>query len=102
MKKEEISIYIKNENFKVTDHALEEMDADGFLLGDVIYGIINGEIIEEYPGSYPLPACLINSNTPTGEPMHICISMPPIVKIITVYKPDPNKWENGFKRRKKK
>lgn len=98
----EIRSYIEKGNFRVTDHAFEEMKVDNFTLENVTQGIMNGEIIENYPDAYPLPACLINGKTTNGRPIHICVSLPPLVKIITVYEPSAEKWENNFKKRRQK
>ncbi|MFN6069074.1 MAG: DUF4258 domain-containing protein, partial [Pseudanabaena sp.] len=42
--------------------------------------------------------CLICGVTQTGRTIHIQSSYPsrPLVKIITVYEPDPNKWNDNF------
>ena len=97
---EEIRHYILKHNFKVTDHAFEEMRADELSLEDAVAGIISGGIIENYPRAYPLPACLINGKTGAGGPIHICVSLPPLVKVITVYRPDPMKWTDDFRKRR--
>ncbi len=94
-----IKDYINENKFRVTDHAFEEMKVEGFVLKDVADGIISGKIIEDYPNAYPLPACLINGKTKKGRPVHVCVSSPPLVKIITVYEPSPEKWEDDFKKR---
>ena len=99
---DEIQNYIARQNFKVTDHAFEEMKADHLTFQDIVSGIISGEIVEKYPESYPLLACLINGKTGNGEPIHICILLPPLVKIITVYRPDSAKWTNDFRKRRSK
>ena len=52
--------HIKRLDFKITDHAFEEMRADDVAFSDITAGIITGEIIENYPDAYPMPACLIN------------------------------------------
>lgn len=97
---DEIRRFIIKQDFKITNHAFEEMQSDNFILQDVITGIMSGEIIENYPKAYPLPACLINGKTGKGEPIHICISVPPLVKIITVYRPLPEKWTDNFRKRR--
>ena len=89
----EIRDYIVKQDFKITDHAFEEMNADGLAFQDVISGVMSGEIIENYPKAYPLSAVLVNGKTKNGEPIHICISLPPLVKVITVYRPDPEKMD---------
>ena len=95
----EIRNYVEKQDFKITDHAFQEMRADNFTMQDIVVGIMNGEIIEHYHEAYPLPACLINGKTKTGEPIHICISLPPLVKVITVYRPDPERWSDNFRKR---
>ena len=99
---EEIRKYVFKGNFRLTDHAMEEMKEEGFRIQDLIDGIKNGRIIENYPKAYPLSACLINAKTKKACPIHICISLPPLVKIITVYKPSLDKWKPGFEERRKK
>ena len=86
----------------VTDHAIREMDNDEVTLDDVLNAIYMGEIIEDYPKAFPLPACLINGQTLDGRPVHVCLSLPPLVKIITVYVPSSDKWQDNFRRRKKR
>ena len=57
--------------------------------------IVNqSEIIEDYPEDKYGPSCLILGYTKAGRPLHVQCSYPsrPIVKIITVYEPDPNLW----------
>jgi len=92
--------YIVKQDFKITDHAFEEMTADDLVFQDVISGVMNGEIIENYPTAYPLSAVLINGKIKDGGPIHICVSLPPLVKIITVYRPDPEKWIDDFRKRR--
>ena len=96
----EIRDYIVKQDFKITDHAFEEMTADDLVFQDVISGVMNGEIIENYPTAYPLSAVLINGKIKDGGPIHICVSLPPLVKIITVYRPDPEKWIDGLCKRR--
>ncbi|MEK6563949.1 MAG: DUF4258 domain-containing protein [Candidatus Omnitrophota bacterium] len=100
MNTKEIRAHIIKRDFKITDHAFDEMRADGLIFQDVVSAIMNGEIIENYPKAYPLPAVLINGKTENGEPVHICVSLPPSVKIVTVYRPDSKKWTDGFCKRR--
>lgn len=62
-----------------------------------------GEVIEEYPDDKYAPSCLIFGRTNTARPLHIQCSDPSrdLLKIITVYEPDPAKWI-GFRQRKPK
>ncbi len=54
--------------------------------------VLSGEIIEEYPDDKYSPSCLIYGHTKTGRHLHVQISLPPSVVIITVYEPDETEW----------
>jgi hypothetical protein len=54
--------------------------------------IINGEIIEKYPDDKYSPSCLIYGKTEKGRDLHVQVSQPPKVVVITVYEPEPDKW----------
>ena len=56
--------------------------------------INNGEIIEDYPDDKYGPSCLIFGMTAKQRPLHIQCSYPtrPLLKVITVYEPDPAEW----------
>ena len=56
--------------------------------------------IENYPEDKYGPSCLISGKTNAGRPLHIHVSMPLNVKIITVYEPDPEKWIDNRTRRR--
>ena len=69
---------------------------------EVTEAILNGTVIENYPEDEPYPSCLINGTTGRGRPLHIVCALAEeedILIIITVYKPDPEKWIEN-KRRK--
>jgi len=53
-----------------------------------------GEVIEEYPDDKYGPSCLIFGFTLSNRPLHVQCSYPshPLVKIITLYEPDPKIW----------
>lgn len=53
-----------------------------------------GEVIEDYPDDKYGPSCLILGFTLANKPIHLQCSHPsrPIVKLITVYEPDPAEW----------
>jgi hypothetical protein len=56
--------------------------------------IADGAIIERYPDDKYGPSCLIFGRTKVGRPIHVQCSdgSRPIVKIITIYEPDPALW----------
>jgi hypothetical protein len=56
--------------------------------------IANGEIIEDYPDDKYGPSCLIVGFTLAARALHVQCSYPsrPLVKIITLYQPNPELW----------
>jgi hypothetical protein len=90
---------------RITDHADEEAYADSLSLDDILFSVSKGEIIEDYPADSPYPSCLIYGRTSHGEPVHSVWAYNKESKwsvLITVYRPDPNKWIDWRKRRTKK
>lgn len=78
-------------------HSLREAAADDLVLGEVYESVMNGEILEDYPDAYLMPACLILGFNTLGEPIHSVWGYDQInqmARLITVYRPDPNRWIN--------
>ena len=50
------------------------------------------EIIEDYPDDARGPSCLILGWTRKRRPLHIQVSYPPMVFVITVYEPTADRW----------
>jgi len=70
----------------------------------VIEVVLNGEIIERYPDSYPFPSCLILGWF-ESKPYHVVVSLDKqteIVYFITVYQPSLDDFEPDYKTRRKK
>ncbi len=84
-------------------HSLSEAANDDLRLGEIYDSVVEaGEVIEDYPDAYPTPACLILGFNTIGEPIHSVWSYDRIrqsAKLITVYRPDPNRWVNWSIRR---
>jgi hypothetical protein len=82
---------------RITDHADEEMAADGLTLDAVLQVTTSGEIIEDYPSDHPLPSCLVLGFTQAGDPIHSVWAYNETTGravLVTVYRPDPDRWSN--------
>ncbi len=87
--------------YTLTLHASDQAvkrDIDDF---EIEEAIANGEVIEDYPEDKYGPSCLILGTTKTQRILHIQVSYPPKVKVITIYVPSSDKWESDWKIRKK-
>lgn len=95
MRIEDIRQAIELGNIRISDHADDEMAADGFLLDEVLEATKLGEIIENYPSDYPLPSCLVLGYYPAGDPLHAVWAYNERsgrAVLVTVYRPDPENW----------
>jgi hypothetical protein len=93
---EDIKSLCANDTIVLTDHLLTRMRQRQIRLKDIKNTIENGEIIEQYSTDYPFPSCLIN-----GEGIHLVCSIGEgRLYIITAYRPTPEKWDAGGKKRK--
>ena len=92
MKIEEIFKIIENKEYRFSDHAVKRMIERNVSRAEIEESIYNGRIIEEYPEDKYSPSCLIYGQTNKKRDLHIHLSIPPMIVIITVYEPSPEEW----------
>ena len=83
---------IRKGECRVSDHAVKRMIKREITRLEINEAVINGEIIEEYPDDKYSSSCLIYRKTNSGRDLHVQLSLPPSVVIVTVYDPDPEEW----------
>ena len=85
---------ISQNAFEFSKHAVDQTILRNISVQEMRDVINNGEIIEDYPDDKYGPSCLIFGVTQNGRPIHIQCSYPsrPIVKVVTVYEPNPDRW----------
>ena len=82
-------------------HALQRMFQRDISNDDVKRTIESGEVIENYPNDEPYPSRLTLGFV-DDRPIHVVFaenSEENEIIVITVYEPNPTKWEQDFKRR---
>ncbi|HEV2851674.1 MAG TPA: DUF4258 domain-containing protein [Thermoanaerobaculia bacterium] len=95
---------IRENRIRITDHADEEAHADRLSYEEVFFSVLQGEIIETYPTDKPYPSCLIYGDTFGGDPVHSVWAYNQENRwavLITVYRPDPKRWDDWRRRRSK-
>lgn len=95
---------IRNGRIRITDHADEEAQADSLSFEEIFFSVLRGEVIEDYPHSKPYPSCLVFGESFLGQPVHSVWAYNPATNwavLVTVYRPDPERWINGRTRRRK-
>ncbi|MBR0555565.1 DUF4258 domain-containing protein [Ciceribacter sp. L1K23] len=97
-----VSLVAKSQ-YLVSLHALSKMLDENILLGSIVEGISLGRLVEDYPEYHKGPAVLVLQPDENGLPIHTVWGLPkgksePAV-LVTVYRPDPDRWSSDFKRR---
>ena len=82
------------EEFEFSKHAVDQTILREISVQEIRDSINDGEIIEDYPDDKYGPSCLIFGVTQSKRPLHIQCRYPSrtIIKVITVYEPDPERW----------
>jgi hypothetical protein len=86
---------IDQRRYELSKHAVDQSIVRDIRIAE-IQQTFHGpcEVIEDYPDDKYGPSCLILGHTDAGRPLHVQCSYPsrPLIKIVTVYEPDPQLW----------
>ena len=93
---------INKREYRFSDHAVKKMIKRSIDRAEIEEAVLSGEIIEEYPDDKYSPSCLVYGRARSGRHLHVQLSIPPTVVIITAYDPDESEWIDYRVRRKKK
>jgi len=90
--------------YEFSKHAVDQTIVRDITVEEIEEAVTQrSEIIEDYPDDKYGPSCLVLGFTNTGRPLHIHCSHPTrsLIKIVTVYEPDSDLW-NDFRFRKER
>ena len=85
---------IANGLIEFSQHAVDQSIIRHISVQEIREAFANSRIVEDYPDDKYGPSCLVLGFTLKGRPLHILCSHPsrPLVKIVTLYEPDPDQW----------
>ena len=97
-----IQSLIKAHRYRFSSHAEKERHADQITADEFEQSMgVAPEVIEDYPNDPRGPSCLVLGFTARGDPIHaVCgMSVPNVLIIVTIYRPDPREWLDWRTRR---
>jgi hypothetical protein len=87
--------------YLVTLHAFRQTEERHIALLEIEEAVLSdeAEVIEDYPDDRRGPSCLVLGVTKGGRIIHVQVSYPPTVWVITAYEPNDEKWLDPRTRR---
>lgn len=89
-----LSLKIASDSFEFSKHAVDQMMHRNILVHEVKEAMSTPEILEHYPNDKYGPSCLVLGFSSKGKSLHVVCTNPDreLLKIITIYEPDPKLW----------
>jgi len=87
--------------FEFSRHAFKRVVERNIADQEIREAGAQASVIEDYPDDKYSHSCLLLGFTQISRPLHIQVSLAEtdLVKIITIYEPDPNEWVDYSTRR---
>jgi hypothetical protein len=88
---------------RISEHGYDELVVDRISVREIIDGIRDAILIEEYPSFEKGPCVLVRQRDGKGNAIHAVWGIPkndisPAV-LVTAYRPDPKRWSDDYSRR---
>jgi len=99
-----VRVLVTTGEVRISEHGYDELAEDGLTAREVLGGIVDATLVEEYPNYPKGPCVLMLQKDKSGLPIHVVWGIPkghdkPAV-LITAYRPDPERWDESFMRRR--
>lgn len=94
---------VRQQRYEFSKHAVDQSVLRGIKVKEVEQALLGrSEVVENYSDDERGPSCLVLGFTDTGRALHIQVSHSsrPLLRIITLYEPNPDLWVDFRHRRK--
>ncbi|MER3457486.1 MAG: hypothetical protein C4309_01465 [Chloroflexota bacterium] len=85
---------------RISAYGYDQMADEGIRVKDIIAGVSNAVVVEDYPAYAKGPCVLVLQKDENGKPIHVLWDIPkgassPTV-VVTAYRPDPDRWSSDY------
>ncbi|MGH8550834.1 MAG: DUF4258 domain-containing protein [Methylococcales bacterium] len=93
------------EELRISEHGYDELSADKLTVRELVVGAADAVVVEDYPDCRKGPCVLVLQRDKKGHPVHVVWgisagNVSPAV-LVTAYRPDPVRWDEKFRRRRR-
>lgn len=103
---EAVKALVAARQVRISEHGYDEIAEDGIYVRDVLAGVDKATVAEDYPTFPKGRAVLVLQFDKDSRPIHVVWGIPkgftsPAV-VVTAYRPDPERWDRTFTKRRGK
>ncbi len=95
-----VKLLVLDGEIRVSAHEYDEIAEDGIKVREIIEGLENAIVVEDYPQYGKGPCVLVLQRDSEGQPIHVVWGIPkggtsPAV-VVTAYRPGAQDWDERF------